>query len=243
MIPLQTPLPDFDPAIAEEFGYQIASGPSFLGVPLMETQSLMHLLIRFAFNLLVSWVIVHFLYYRKSRRRDFYFTFLLFSSAMFLLIFLMESVKVQIGLALGLFAIFGVIRYRTETVPIREMTYLFIIIALSVINGLSLDISYMELVVANLLIVGLIWFVESSRWIKHTSTKLVQYDRIELIKPSCRQELKEDLEQRLGFPVERVEIGHVDFLKDSAFIKVYYTPQDGEASTIENVTKAKDYVE
>ena len=243
MIPLQTPLPDFDSAIAEEFGYQIASGPSFLGVPLIETQSLVHLLIRFAFNLLISWVIVHFLYYRKSRRRDYYFTFLLFSSAMFLLIFLMESVKVQIGMALGLFAIFGVIRYRTETVPIREMTYLFIIIVLAVINGLSLDISYLELVVANLLIVGLIWFVESSRWIRHTSTKLVLYDRIELIKPARRQELKEDLEQRLGFPIERIEIGHVDFLKDSAFIKVYYTPQDGDASTIENVRKVKDYVE
>ena len=239
---LQAALPDFDPSIAEEFGYQVSQGASFLGVPLMETQSLLHLLMRFAFNLLVSWVVVHFFYYRKSHRRDYYFTFMLFSSAMFLLLFLMENVKLQIGFTLGLFAIFGMIRYRTETVPIREMTYLFVIIALSVINGIALNVSYAELVLANLLIIGLIWITERARFIGQTSTKLVLYDRIELIVPERRAELIADLEKRLGLKIDDVEIGHVDFLKDSAYIKVSYRLSEGESNTIDSLTKAKDYV-
>ena len=97
--------------------------------------------IRFALNLLVCWLLVHFFYYKKSRRRDYYFTFMLFSITIFFLIFLMDNVKVQIGFALGLFAIFGMIRYRTETVPIREMTYLFVVVGISVINGLAMTVS------------------------------------------------------------------------------------------------------
>lgn len=238
MIPLQ--LPDFDPTIAEEFGYQAVAGNSFLGVPLFESQNMLHLLIRFAFNLLVSWITVHFFYYRKSRRRDYYLTFMIFSSAMFLLVFLMESVKLQIGLTLGLFAIFGMIRYRTETVPVREMTYLFVIIAMSVINGLALNISYAELALANLLMIALIWVLEKARF-KNRSTKVVQYDRIELIVPSRREELVADLERRLGVKVDKVEVGHVDFLKDSAFIKVHYTLDDGDVNTIDTLTKVRDY--
>lgn len=239
---LQT-LPDFDPTIAEEFGYQIAQGPTFLGVPLMESQSLLMLLMRFAFNLLVSWVIVHFFYYRKSGRRDYYLTFMLFSSAMFLLLFLMENVKLQIGFTLGLFAIFGMIRYRTETVPVREMTYLFIIIALSVINGIALNVSYAELLLANVLIVSLIWVTETVRFKHHTAAKLVQYDRIELIVPDKRKELIADLEKRLGFKVLKVDVGHVDFLKDSAYLKVYYKPEDASDGSVDSLTKVRDYVE
>ena len=132
---------DFDPSIAEEFGYEISNQISFLGVPLCDTQSLLHLLMRFAFNLIVTWIIARYCYYVKSQRRDYVLTYMLFGAAMFLLIFLMESVSIQIGMTLGLFAIFGVIRYRTETVPIREMTYLFIFICVAVINGLALNIS------------------------------------------------------------------------------------------------------
>lgn len=234
---MQTSFPEFDPSIAEEFGYQIAQGPSFLGIPLFDTQSILHLLIRFGFNLLVSWVIVHFFYYKKSGRRDYFLTFMLFSSSMFLLIFLMENVKLQIGLTLGLFAIFGVIRYRTETVPVREMTYLFIIITVSVINGLALNISYAELVTANLLITCLIWVCEYARTTRNSSVKIILYDRIDLIKPDKRQELKDDIEGRLGMKVDKLEIGHVDFLRDAAYIKVYYQLPGDEAGTIDSITK------
>ena len=234
---------DFDPSIAEEFGYDITSQISFLGVPLCDTQNLIHLLMRFAFNLLVSWLIVRFCYYRKSGRRDYVLTFMLFSSAMFLLIFLMENVKLQIGLTLGLFAIFGVIRYRTETVPIREMTYLFIIISTAVINGLALNISYAELVAADAMILGLLWIMERRLLLRHTSAKLVLYERIELIVPERRDELTADLEQRLGLKIDKVEVGHVDFLRDVAFVKVYYKLYEGESDSIGMLTKADRFVE
>ena len=162
------------------------------------------------------------------------------------------------GLTLGLFAIFGVIRYRTETVPIREMTYLFVIIALAAANGLAplyrvVDMSTAPhyalswgnvgvMALVNFLIVLLIWILESEKLIKHTTTKLVLYDRIELIVPERREELIADLEKRIGVKVQNVEIGHVDFLKDAAFIKVYYNLAKGESNTVNTVTKAKNYV-
>ncbi len=216
--------------------------------------------IRFALNLLVCWVLVHFFYYKKSRRRDYYFTFMVFSSAMLTLLYIMGNVEVGVGLTLGLFAIFGVIRYRTETVPIREMTYLFVIIALAAVNGLAPLYQAVELssaaphyalslgnvavmALVNLLIVILIGILESERLVKHTTTKLVLYDRIELIVPEKREELIADLEKRIGVKVLNVEIGHVDFLKDAAFIKVYYNLPKGESNTINTIKRAKDYVE
>lgn len=222
-------------------------------------QSLTELFIRFFLNLIVCWILVQFFYYRKSRRRDYYFTFMIFSSAMLMLLYIMGNVEVGVGLTLGLFAIFGVIRYRTETVPVREMTYLFIIIALAAVNGLApiyrlvgatgnnphyelSSGSTLVTVISNALIVGLVWILESERLIKHTSTKLVLYDRIELIVPERREELKADLEKRLGLKVENLEIGHVDFLKDTAFIKVFYTLEKGQTGSIDTLLKAKNYV-
>lgn len=233
---------DFDPSIAEEFGYEISNQISFLGVPLCDTQSLLHLLMRFAFNLIVTWIIARYCYYVKSQRRDYVLTYMLFGAAMFLLIFLMESVSIQIGMTLGLFAIFGVLRYRTETVPIREMTYLFIFICVAVINGLALNISYVELIVANLLLLLLIWTVEGRRLLRHTSAKLVIYEKINLITPDKREEMIADLEERLGHKVNKVEVGHVDFLRDVAFVKVYYELPEGETNTVEEVTKPNQFV-
>lgn len=224
------------------------------------SQSVAELAIRFFLNLAVCWILVQFFYYRKSRRRDYYFTFMVFSSAMLMLLYMMGNVEVGVGLTLGLFAIFGVIRYRTETVPIREMTYLFVIIALAAMNGLApvfklvgaaTDHAHYELstgtlsvmVIANALVVCLIWVLESPRLLHHTSTKLVLYDRIDLIVPERRGELIADLEKRVGVKVDNVEIGHVDFLRDAAFIKVYYTLEEGQISTIDSLTRAKDFVE
>ena len=224
------------------------------------SQSITELAIRFFLNLAVCWILIQFFYYRKSRRRDYYFTFMVFSSAMLMLLYMMGNVEVGVGLTLGLFAIFGIIRYRTETVPIREMTYLFVIIALAAMNGLApvyklvgatttnahYELSTGTIVVmliANALVVCLIWVLESPRLLHHTSTKLVLYDRIELIVPEKRSELIADLESRIGIKVDNVEIGHVDFLRDAAFIKVYYTLEKGQTATIDTLTKAKDFVE
>ena len=223
-------------------------------------QSLTELAIRFFLNLAVCWVLVGLFYYRKSRRRDYYFTFMVFSTAMLMLLYIMGNVEVGVGLTLGLFAIFGVIRYRTETVPIREMTYLFVIIAIAAMNGLApiyrvvgatTDSPHYALnwgatlvtVLSNLLVVGLVWVLENDKLQKRTSTKLVLYDRIELIVPERREELIADLEKRIGVKVDNVEVGHVDFLRDAAFIKVFYTLGKGETGSIDQITRAKDYVE
>ena len=223
------------------------------------SQSLTELAIRFFINLLSCWILVQFFYYRKSRRRDYYFTFMVFSSAMLMLLYIMGNVEVGVGLTLGLFAIFGVIRYRTETVPIREMTYLFVIIALAAVNGLAPVYKLVGatsahphyslsggtvgiMVLSNLLVIALVWVLESGKMLKHTSAKLVLYDRIELIVPERRDELIADLEKRIGLKVEGVEVGHVDFLKDAAFIKVYYTLEEGNTGSIDCLTKAKDFV-
>ena len=153
------------------------------------------------------------------------------------MIFLLGSVKLKIGFALGLFAIFGIIRYRTESMPVREMTYLFVIIAISVINALAVEISYAELVCTNLLFIVGIWLCESNRWLKHISCKLIQYDRIELIKPERELDLLRDLRERTGLDIVRVEVGHIDFLRDTAMLKIYYEPLKDEINTIDTLTR------
>ena len=197
----------------------------------------LQLLLRFLFNLLVVSVILRCFYYPKSKRRDYYFTFTLISISIFLMIFLLGSVKLKIGFALGLFAIFGIIRYRTESMPVREMTYLFVIIAISVINALGVEVNYGGLIGANLLFVLCIWLCESNRWLKHVSCKLILYDRIELIKSSCEQELIADIKARTGLKIIRVEVGYIDFLRDAAMLKIYYEPMTNEINTIDTLTK------
>lgn len=223
-------------------------------------QSFTELAIRFFLNLFVCWVLVQFFYYRKSRRRDYYFTFMVFSSSMLMLLYIMGNVEVGVGLTLGLFAIFGVIRYRTETVPVREMTYLFVIIALAAMNGLapvyklvgatSANPHYALsggsvgiMAISNILVILLIWVLENGPLLKHTSTKLVLYDRIDLIIPEKRAELIADLEKRIGVKVLNLEVGHVDFLKDAAFIKVFYNLDKDQTGSIDTLTRAKDFVE
>ncbi|MDE7387615.1 MAG: DUF4956 domain-containing protein, partial [Muribaculaceae bacterium] len=153
----------------------------------------------------------------------------------FFLIFLLGGVKLKVGFALGLFAIFGIIRYRTESMPVREMTYLFVIIAISVINALADHL--LQALVANVLFVGWIWLCESTRWLKHIASKLVLYDRPELTAPDRRAELIADLHKRTGLDIQRVEVGHIDFLRDTAMLKVYYTPEDETVNTVDNVLK------
>ena len=198
------------------------------------------LFLRFAFNLLVSFIVVRAFYYRKSGRRDYFLTFMLFSASMFLLLYLMENVSMQIGFTLGLFAIFGMIRYRTETIPVREMTYLFIIIALSVVNSIALSVSWSELLIANALVIALIAVCEGVN-IRHTSSKVVFYDRIDNIQPEKREELKADLEARLGLKIDSIEVGFVDFLRDACYIKVFYKLGKGENNSIDSAVKIKNY--
>ena len=214
---------------------------AFFGNSIINVDGLLELLFRFGLNVVVTSLIIVWLYYGKSKRRDYVFTFTLISTTVFLLIFLLGSEKLQIGLALGLFAIFGIIRYRTDTVPIREMTYLFLIIGLSVINALAVSVSYVELFVTNGLFVFMTWLMEKSRIVSKSACKLVKYEKIDLITPEKHDEMMADLKKRTGLNVTKFEVGYIDFLKDTALVKVYYEAPTQEINTIDQITRAKDF--
>lgn len=196
------------------------------------------MLIRLFVCIVVNLVIVDRLYYKKSRRRDFYFTFMLISLAIFFLVFFMIFVledmkaKTSIGIGIGLFGIFSIMRYRTDAMPVREMTYLFVIISLSVVNAIAASVSILELLVTNIIVVAAIWLCEHR--LKLEPSKLVQYDRLELIKPDRSEDLKADLEMRLGLKVRKVEVGAIDMLRDMAVLRVYY-----DANTVSNTVDEK----
>ena len=198
--------------------------------------------VRLLINVLATWLIIDRLYYQKSKRRDFYFTFMLISVAIFFIVFFMIFVledmkgKTSMGVGIGLFGIFSIMRYRTDTMPVREMTYLFVIIALSLVNAVSVNLPYFEVIVTNLVIILAVWLCEMH--LKTNPTKLIQYDRIELITPERHEELIADLEKRLGLKVVKVDIGSVDFLRDMAMVRVTY---EGEPSTVgSNLKFSKD---
>ncbi len=197
------------------------------GISLIDMPSFAELLIRFAFNFFIIFLVVRGLYYPTTRRRDFLFTYILISTIVFMLCFLLGNVKIQVGFALGLFAIFGIIRYRTEVMPIKEMTYLFLVIGISVINALSnKKVSYVELIFTNMAIIMVAFFLERVWMIKHESRKRIKYDNIALVKPERYGELKADLEKRTGLKIERFEVGDINYLTDSTWIQIYYYEPD-----------------
>jgi len=156
------------------------------------------------------------------------------SSTIFLLVFLLSNVKLQMGFALGLFAIFRIIRYRTDAVPIKELTYLFATIGISVINALAnKKVSYAELITTNLIILGLIYGIEKVWLLKSEFCKLVIYEKIELIKQDKHDELMADLQQRTGLKINRIEIGKIDFLKDVAEISIFYFGDENRVNLTE----------
>ena len=202
---------------------------------ILDLADFLPMLWRFVFNTAAVWLITHWLYFPKSRRREYYFTFMLIGISVFFLINLLGGAKIKIEFALGLFAIFGIIRYRTESMPVREMTYLFMIIAMSVINGLSANLGWVELLAVNLLFILMTFLFENIKVKGSMAVKLVQYDRIELIKPDRRAELLADLKERTGLDIVKIEIGGIDFLRDMSVIKIYY--ESDEESTVDSHLK------
>lgn len=200
---------------------------SFLGLDIIHIANFNELLLRFAINISVVIIIVRLLYYPITKRKDYLFSFILISSLIFLLCFLLESVKLQLGFAFGLFAIFGILRYRTFAIPIKEMTYLFILIGISVINALAnKKISWAELVFTNLALVFLVYGMERLWLLKHESSKQIIYEKIDMIQPQKREALKKDLEERTGLKINRIDIGRIDYLRDTARLIVYYYEED-----------------
>lgn len=207
-------------------------------------------LLRFALCYLVNWIIVNFLYFKKAKRRDFFFTFMIISVAIFFLVYLMMGMdrgKATMGVGLGLFGIFSIMRYRTDAMPVREMTYLFVVVCLSVVHamadtlgvnaaGVMIGTPLVELLVIDVIVILSIVIFERS--LKVQASKLVQYDRIDLIKPERREELKADLEARLGLKVVSVRVGAVDFLRDMTVLRVYYEGND--SGDVKNMLKIKN---
>ncbi len=196
----------------------------FLGIDFFDQKDFIKLLVRAVFNFAIVGGIVLGLYYPSNRNKNYVFTYLLIAVVVFFLCFLLENVKLELSFALGLFAIFGIIRYRTETIPIKEMTYLFVVVGLSVINALAnKKISYSELLFANFAVVGLSYFFEKFWLLKRTlKNKIVLYEKIDMITEEKRDSLMKDLELRTGLKIERLEIENIDLVRDTAKIKIYY---------------------
>ena len=194
--------------------------------------------VRLLINIVFTWLIIDRLYFKKSQRRDFYFTFMLIAMAIFFIVFFMIFVledmkgKTSMGVGIGLFGIFSIMRYRTDTMPVREMSYLFVIIALSLVNAVSVNVPLFEVLLTNVIMVIAVWLCEMH--LKSRPSKLIQYDRIELITPERRPELIADLEKRLGVKVKNVEIGSIDFLRDMAMLRVSY---EGTSNSVDEIPK------
>ena len=192
-------------------------------MPFWDGEDTLGFVFRFGTFFVLLIIIVRYLYYESSRRKDYLFTYILISTVIFLLCFMLENVKLELGMALGLFAVFGIIRYRTSQIPIREMTYLFIVIGLAVINALAnKKISVTELMLANGAIFFITWTLERGWALKHVSRKVIQYDNVNLIHPDNYDALQNDLRTRLGLDITKIEVGKVDFLRDTAKLVVYY---------------------
>ena len=193
------------------------------GIDLYDSKDLIKLLFKFSIDLLFLFIIVRVIYYRIKDEKDYVFTFFMFNILTFFICYLLRKVPMEMGFALGLFAVFGILRYRTEAIPIRQMTYLFIVIGLSMINSLAnKSISWLEILLANGIITIITYLIDRVWFSTIELTKTILYEKIELIKPENEQELIEDLKQRTGLQIVAIKIDKVDFLRDTAQIKIYY---------------------
>ena len=202
---------------------------SFLDIKLYD-DDFIKLAFRFLINLIAILLIARTIYYPLAKRKDYLFTYIMISILVFFICFTLKKFELGLGMALGLFAIFGIIRYRTDPIPIKEMTYLFIVIGISVINALAnKKMSYAELLLTNSIIVFATYGMERLWLLKHESRKVITYEKIDLIVPENHVLLKEDLEKRTGLKINRLEIGKINFLNDTAqiFIHYYADEQDG----------------
>lgn len=218
--------------------------------------SLWDFILRYGLNLILIITLVRFIYYPRHKNKDFLFTFILFNSVNFLICFLLSSLKLKIGFAFGLFAIFSILRYRTVTVPIREMGYFFLSVTIGIINALAdintslndfvalnsqkgffaamvqMDHSIFILLLADLIILLLVFMLDRQLSLEHENWKDIVYERIDLIKPEVRTQMIDDLKNRTGLPVHRVEIIKIDFLRDIARLRAFYYSLENETSSL-----------
>ena len=195
----------------------------FLDVELFNQKDLFKLFIRFLIDFSFTFVIIRVLYFAANRRKDYLFTFFVFNLLTFFICFLLRKVPMELGFALGLFAVFGILRYRTEPIPIKEMTYLFIVIGLAMINALAnKKISWAELMFVNSTILLVTLSFEKLWFNNEVQSKIIVYERIDLIKTENRLEMIRNLRERTGLDIVKVQIGKIDFLRDVATVTIFY---------------------
>ena len=196
---------------------------SFLGMNFIDVDDFLKLIFKFSINFLFMFVTVRYIFYRNNRDKDYLFTFYIFNIITFFICVLFRKTTMQMGFAFGLFAVFGIIRYRTETIPFKEMTYLFIVIGLAMINALSnKKISHVEVLFVDVMIVATTFGIEAIWFNNHERSKVIVLEKIDLIKPENEPALITDLRDRTGLDIFKVSVGKVDFLKDVAEVKIYY---------------------
>lgn len=176
--------------------------------------------LNFGINLAAVLIIILLIYYPNNKKMDYIFTFFIFNIVIFVLTYVLNEVKISMGAAFGLFAVFSMLRYRTEGISMKDMTYLFIFIGLGLISAIQLE--YYELAILSGIIVVATFILDGNIIIKREFSKYVQYDDIEMIKPENLQKLIEDLKNRTGLNIHRIAINKIDFLKDTAIIHIYY---------------------
>jgi hypothetical protein len=176
---------------------------------------------RLLIDFIATFVIVRMIHFRIYMKRDYLFTFFLFNIIIFVITYLLNKVDMSMGAAFGLFAVFSMLRYRTEGISTKDMTYLFIVIAIGLISAVS-KATYFELVVINLIIIGFTYGLDGNILIRNEMVKIIQYENIELIRPDKKDALLEDLRRRTGLSIHRVSITKIDFMRDVAIIRAYY---------------------
>lgn len=176
---------------------------------------------RLGLDLISVFALMRFVYFPFYRNREYVFTFSIFNIIIFLITYLLNKVDLSMGAAFGLFAVFSILRYRTENISAKDMTYLFLSIAMGLLTAVTKG-NWDEIILINIIILGITWLLESRVIMKKEISKMVIYEKIELIKPEKKEELMADLESRMGIKINQVTIGNVDFLKDSAEIHVFY---------------------
>ena len=182
-------------------------------------------------DLVVSCIIVLGIYFPTEKDKGYVLSFFAFNISIFLIATLFSQVEISIGLGFGLFAIFSILRYRSDPLPVREMTYLFILMTLPVIDVVMLNEDMiLETVIANLAILAVFFVIEKTMGLRYEVRKSITYEKIELIKPEHYDALLADLRERTGLPIKRCEIGKIDFLHDVAEIKIYYQSEPSKST-------------
>lgn len=195
---------------------------NFLSIPISNTANLLLLLFKFGINIVFLFIIAHLIYFPLRKNRNYLFTLYLFNIIIFLVCFVFNNSSMSLGFAFGVFAIFSLLRFRTSSLPLKEMTYFFISISLGIINSLSGSIvSISELILTNVIIASVTFFLEKVG-VKNENAKLIIYEKVDLLKPDNHTLLLEDLRERTGLNIHRFEIGAINFLRDTAEVKVYY---------------------